>query len=91
MRKQWYVYFGQLLEELLGELGFRVEREVGLGEMPLRADLVALRESEAGGTGALPHPFGYFGRVNLVELKSRAATFGAMELDQLEAYGLLRF
>ena len=83
----WHPLLAQFLRHDYGDR-LVIEAEVPLGEMPLRADLVLIRQRPAA-QEPLPYPFNHLGWQTLVEYKGPEEAAQEADLQVLEIYGLL--
>jgi len=86
--KQFETWLKQLLQQRFEQAKFKVEKELAVGELPLRIDMVA-RDEAAAEFSELPEIFRYFRRYNVMQLKSEADDLTAEDLLKLHAYGWL--
>lgn len=86
--KQYETWLKQLLQQRFEQARFKVEKELAVGELPLRIDMIA-RDEAAAEFSELPEIFRYFRRYNVMQLKSEADDLTAADLLKLHAYGWL--
>jgi hypothetical protein len=86
--KQYETWLKQLLQQRFEQARFKVEKELAVGELPLRIDMIA-RDDAAADFSELPEIFRYFRRYNVMQLKSEADDLTAGDLLKLHAYGWL--
>jgi hypothetical protein len=86
--KQYETWLKQLLQQRFEQARFKVEKELAVGELPLRIDMIACDEASAE-FSELPEIFRYFRRYNVMQLKSEADDLAAEDLLKLHAYGWL--
>jgi hypothetical protein len=86
--KQYETWLKQLLQQRFEQARFKVEKELAVGELPLRIDMIA-RDEAAADISELPEIFRYFRRYNVMQLKSEADDLTAEDLLKLHAYGWL--
>jgi len=86
--KQYETWLKQLVQQRFEQASFKVEKELAVGGLPLRIDMIA-RDEAAADFSALPEIFRHFRRYNVIELKSEADDLTAADLLKLHAYGWL--
>lgn len=86
--KQYETWLKQLLQLRFEQARFKVEKELTVGELPLRIDMVASKASAAD-FAELPEIFGYFRSYNVMQIKTEADDLTADDLLKLHAYGWL--
>lgn len=86
--KQYETWLKQLEQQRFERARFKVEKELAVGELPLRIDMIASDEAAAV-FSELPEIYRHFRRYNVLEFKSEADDLTAEDLLKLHAYGWL--
>ena len=85
--KHWDAHFAQLFAIWLPSFGLIVETKFSLGRMPLQADAIVIKKTDAEPLWSVHPLWKYLSDYNIVEFKSISDRFEQYDLGKLITYG----